>query len=77
MKDDELKACRWREWIQNREKPIETPYKVLTGKSDCLVIPIHGFGPYTKRVATPSNLYRHSTDKIVSEAIEFCYSLVD
>lgn len=59
------------------EKPIETPYKVVTGKSDCPVIPINGFGPYTKRIATPSNLYRHSTDKIVSEAIEIFDSLVD
>ena len=28
---DEIKACRCRECIQNGEKPIETPYKVLTG----------------------------------------------
>ena len=77
MTDDELKAYRWRKWIQNREKPIETPYNVLTGKSDCLVIPIDRFGPYTKRVATPSNRDRHSTDKIVSEATEICDSLVD
>ena len=76
MTDRELKAFRCREWIQNGKKPIETPYKILTGQYDCLVVPNDGFGPYSKRVASPSNLCRHPTDQIVSEATQICHSLL-